>query len=66
MYNSSVSNTIKDYLCLFGILILLLAFVGDAFASPSIAGCAVFTDDNVWNTPVDTLPVSHSIPKTTF
>lgn len=57
MYRSSVSNTIKDYLCLFGMLILPLAFIGDAFASPSIAGCAVFTDDNVWNTPVDTLPV---------
>ena len=30
-------------------------------ASPTIGGCAVFPADNVWNTPVDTLPVdSHS------
>ncbi|HUX76145.1 MAG TPA: hypothetical protein VMY40_05840 [Anaerolineae bacterium] len=26
-------------------------------ASPQVAGCAVFPADNVWNTPVDTLPV---------
>jgi len=26
-------------------------------ASPQLAGCAVFPADNVWNTPVDTLPV---------
>lgn len=25
--------------------------------SPEIAGCAVFPADNIWNTPVDTLPV---------
>ena len=26
-------------------------------AAPQVAGCAVFPADNVWNTPVDTLPV---------
>src|SRR5574341_944871 len=26
-------------------------------ASPSIGGCPIFPPDNVWNTPVDTLPV---------
>jgi hypothetical protein len=26
-------------------------------AAPQIAGCAVFPGDNIWNTPVDTLPV---------
>jgi hypothetical protein len=24
---------------------------------PQVEGCAVFSDDNIWNTPVDTLPV---------
>lgn len=28
-----------------------------SLASPQIAGCAVFPADNVWNVPVDTLPV---------
>jgi hypothetical protein len=28
-----------------------------AFAASSIAGCPLFPNDNVWNTPVDTLPV---------
>ncbi len=57
MYSSRVFKTIKDYLCLFGMLIITSALVGDAFAAPSIAGCAVFPVDNVWNTPIDTLPV---------
>jgi hypothetical protein len=26
-------------------------------ASPQVAGCSVFPPDNIWNTPVDTLPV---------
>src|SRR5580692_5129107 len=27
------------------------------YAQPRIAGCGVFPSDNVWNTPVDKLPV---------
>ncbi len=55
---------------LFTLLILTVALfvlapaafmVGGALRSPqappTIAGCAVFPPDNVWNTPVDTLPV---------
>lgn len=29
-------------------------------ASPTISGCPVFPSDNIWNTPIDTLPVSSS------
>ena len=43
------------YVC--GAVILSLIFVAGAGASPSIAGCAVFPDDNIWNTPVAGLPV---------
>jgi len=57
MYSSNEFKTVKDYLCLFVILIIPLAFAGHVFASPSIAGCSVYADDNVWNTPVDTLPI---------
>jgi len=31
-----------------------------ASASPAIAGCPIFPADNIWNTPVDNLPVSSS------
>jgi hypothetical protein len=34
-----------------------LPLVHTSQASPQVAGCAVFPADNVWNTPVDTLPV---------
>ena len=57
MHSPSVFKTIRAYLSILGMLIVPLAFADEAFASPSIAGCSVFTDDNVWNTPVDTLPV---------
>jgi hypothetical protein len=33
------------------------ALVSPSGAPPTIAGCAVFPADNIWNTPVDTLPV---------
>jgi len=45
---------------LLAILLVLLAFVPIAAASPAIGGCPVFSDDNVWNTPVDNLPVDAS------
>jgi hypothetical protein len=38
-------------------VVLYLIFVASAAASPSIAGCPVLPDDNVWNTPVAGLPV---------
>jgi len=34
--------------------------VSVAASPPTIAGCTVFPADNIWNTPVDTLPVSGS------
>lgn len=33
---------------------------GPAQASPMIAGCHVFPEDNIWNQPVDTLPLDTS------
>ena len=34
-----------------------LPLVARSSSSPIVAGCAVFSADNIWNTPVDTLPV---------
>jgi len=34
-----------------------LPLVGKSPAAPRIAGCSIFPADNIWNTPVDTLPV---------
>jgi len=51
------SGSIKGIFYLFILSISLLAFANSASASPSIAGCPVFVDNNVWNAPVDTLPV---------
>ena len=36
---------------------LYLPLVGRAGPAPQVAGCSIFPADNVWNTPVDTLPV---------
>ena len=36
---------------------IYLPLVSHANPVPQVAGCAVFPADNVWNTPVDTLPV---------
>jgi hypothetical protein len=36
---------------------IYLPLVLTSQASPQVVGCAVFPADNVWNTPVDTLPV---------
>ena len=52
-----MSKSIKDIFCLFSLFIALLTFIDNASASPTIAGCPIFTDDNIWNTPIDTLPV---------
>ncbi|MFQ6101346.1 MAG: hypothetical protein ACE5OS_08950 [Anaerolineae bacterium] len=37
-----------------------LPLVGRAGSAPQIAGCSIFPADNIWNTPVDTLPVDDS------
>jgi hypothetical protein len=50
-------GSIKNIFCLFILFISLLAITNNVFASPSIAGCPVFTENNVWNAPVDSLPV---------
>ncbi len=39
-------------------LLVLFAAVAAQAAGPEIAGCPVFPADNIWNTPVDTLPVA--------
>ncbi len=38
-------------------LALAWCLAGPATAGPAIDGCAVFPANNIWNTPVDTLPV---------
>jgi hypothetical protein len=38
-------------------VILAAASAGAAAAQPTIGGCPVLPADNIWNTPVDTLPV---------
>jgi len=37
--------------------LVYLPLISTAVASPTVAGCAVFPPDNIWNTPIDTLPV---------
>ena len=51
------SRMIKNTIYLSTIMIISLIYITNTFASPSIAGCAVFPNDNVWNTPINTLPV---------
>ena len=38
-------------------LFIALFCAGNALGAPSLAGCPVFGVDNIWNTPVDTLPL---------
>jgi hypothetical protein len=57
MNRSRMSESIKDIFYIFCVLINLLAFTSDVPASPSIAGCPVFSDNNIWNSPIETLPV---------
>jgi hypothetical protein len=57
MNRSRMSGSIKGICYLSILFINLLAFISNASASPSIAGCPVFADNNVWNSPIDTLPV---------
>src|SRR5438094_884705 len=38
-------------------IIALLGFSGFALAQPTIGGCPIFPSTNIWNVPVDTLPL---------
>ncbi|HEX2768315.1 MAG TPA: hypothetical protein VHN12_03460 [Geobacteraceae bacterium] len=51
------SRMFIDIIYLSGLMIISLVFIANASASPTIAGCSVFTDDNIWNIPVDRMPV---------
>ncbi|MGD0844653.1 MAG: hypothetical protein ABSA06_09840 [Geobacteraceae bacterium] len=51
------SRMFMDIIHLSGLMIISLVFIASASASPTIAGCPVFTDDNIWNIPVDTMPI---------
>lgn len=44
---------------LIALAVLSILFVGisSAAAGSTIAGCSIFPENNIWNTPVDTLPV---------
>jgi hypothetical protein len=39
------------------IIVLIACFCSCAVAAPTLDGCPVLPPDNVWNTPIDTLPV---------
>jgi hypothetical protein len=53
--NCPGKSNISFYTC--GAVIISLISIISAAASPTIAGCAVFPDDNVWNIPISGLPV---------
>jgi hypothetical protein len=57
MSRSNIFEYIKDIISIFAIVLVPVIITAEAFAAPSIAGCPVFPADNVWNTPVVTLPV---------
>ncbi|MDM8543794.1 hypothetical protein QUF90_22185 [Desulfococcaceae bacterium HSG9] len=42
--------------CYFYFIFAGLIFAVNSEASPELAGCSVLPDNNIWNTPVDTLP----------
>jgi hypothetical protein len=48
----------RSIILMVSLLLAPLALITSSEASPSISGCAVFSDDNIWNTPVDSLPVA--------
>jgi hypothetical protein len=58
MDRSRISSPINDIFRLFCAGIALSALIGTASAAPTIEGCPVFTDANIWNTPIDTMPVA--------
>jgi hypothetical protein len=53
--NYAGKSDISFYIC--GAVIISMVFAVSAAASPTIAGCAVFPDDNIWNAPISGLPV---------
>ena len=52
-----MNSSCKKFLGLFAGVIIACTFASNAVAAPSIAGCPVFGADNIWNAPVDTLPL---------
>ena len=43
-------------------LVLASCVVADAFAQQTIGSCSILPPDNIWNTPVDTLPILSNSP----
>jgi hypothetical protein len=55
------SITFVSFLCFCSIVASLQTSAFTASAAPSIGTCSIFTNDNIWNIPVDGLPAdSHS------
>jgi hypothetical protein len=54
----TTSQALPAYLCFLAIIVspLTKPVLVDA-APPSVSGCPIFPADNVWNTPIDTLPL---------
>src|SRR5471030_2489950 len=46
--------------CIAPLCIALFAVPSTAFAATTVGGCAVFPENNYWNTPIDTLPLHPS------
>ena len=39
-------------------IVILMALSSPVFAQPTIGNCGVFPANNIWNTPIDKLPVA--------
>jgi hypothetical protein len=53
-------KSIDYFFNLFCPVIILFCCIGNVSAAPSIAGCPIFPDNNVWNTPIDTLTLDQN------
>src|SRR5262245_46056717 len=57
MYKAQMKQALLLCLVIIFVEDIGLANQTDESDSPTIAGCPMFPADNIWNTPIDTLPV---------
>lgn len=55
--NGAGGSGLRWILSCLTVVILLLSFEASAAGAATLAGCPVFPANNIWNTPIDTLPV---------
>jgi uncharacterized protein (TIGR03437 family) len=53
-----VKGTHMKYICIASVVMLLARGALAPLPAQTLGGCAMFPADNIWNTPIDTLPVS--------